>query len=137
MSVVTSAVAEMQRAGFEKEDVTAMKNILEMFFDNWDSGGAVYYMQPVLNKLLAGKPLSALTGDDDEWFDHGNMNLPWDGQITRIHTWQNIRCGSVFKEELSDGTFIVHDIDAADPIANITFPYDIENDRVSSPVVMM
>jgi hypothetical protein len=44
--------------------------ILEKFFDQWDSGGAVHAVAPILQRLIAGKPLSPLTGADDEWFDH-------------------------------------------------------------------
>ncbi len=41
-----------------------MIGILETFFDQWDSGGAVYAVAPILQRLIAGKPLSPLTADE-------------------------------------------------------------------------
>lgn len=111
MSIREQAKVEMARAGITGDDAAVMSNILELFLEQWDSGGAVSVMQPVLMRLIAGKPLSPLTGADDEWLDHGPGMAK-----------QNLRCGSVFKE--ADG--LIHDIDAPDPRAPITFPYDVD-----------
>lgn len=99
MSITEQAKAEMVRANFPADEIEAMGNILGLFFDTWDSGGAVHVMAPVLQRLIAGKPLSPLTGADDEWVDHENG------------TFQNKRCGTVFKEKDMNGNWIAYDID--------------------------
>lgn len=74
-------------------------NILEMvrlFSEQGHSGFSAGYALSVLERLLRFKPISPLTGEDDEWREvcHGS--------------WQNKRCSSVFKDK--DGK--AHDIDA-------------------------
>jgi hypothetical protein len=70
MSIVDQAKHELKLINFGDEDSAVMIAILEKFFDQWDSGGAVHAVAPILQRLIAGKPLSPLTGADDEWFDH-------------------------------------------------------------------
>ena len=66
-----------------------------------------------------------LTGDDDEWFDHG------DG------VFQNLRCGSVFKDPRFHDGKLAYDINnPADPRGAISFPYDPETRAPASPVVV-
>lgn len=123
MSLIAHAKAELKRINFGDEDTAAMIEILEKFFDAWDSGGAVHAVAPILQRLLAGKSLSPLTGEDDEWCDHGGG------------VFQNVRCGSVFKDpRFHDGKF-AYDIDAAEPRAAITFPYYPDRAAASSPVI--
>jgi hypothetical protein len=87
-----------------------MIEIMQKFFDQWDSGGAVYACIPILTRLLYSKPLSRLTGEDDEWFlAQGDPET----------VYQNIRCSSVFKAT-KDGP--AYDIDV-EGRTNITFPY--------------
>jgi hypothetical protein len=76
-----------------------------------------------LQRLIAGKPLSPLTGVDDEWMEVG------DG------VFQNIRCSSVFKDPRFHGGKLAYNIDAAEPRAAITFPYWPERADVPSPVI--
>lgn len=124
MSIVESAQAELERINFGAEDTAAMVEILQRFFKQWDSGGAVACVVPILMRCISGQPLSPLTGADDEW--HDPMG---DGIML-----QNVRCGSVFKdwrqangelsEEAGRGELLIHDIDAPEPYAPITFPYD-------------
>ena len=107
MSIVKDAVREMQSAGYEASDVETMEKILRMFFDQWDSGGAVWAMAPILDRCIKGLPLSPLTGADDEWMcGHAEDGL-----------CQNIRCGSVFKN--AEGC--VYDIDNSE--WDGVFPY--------------
>jgi hypothetical protein len=110
MSIIDSAILEMKRANFENGDIETMRQILRLFFDQWDSGGAVWVMVPVLEKCLSGAPLSPLTGEDDEWMaGHREEGMS-----------QNIRCGTVFKfSGFNDG--VPYDID--DRSWNGTFPY--------------
>lgn len=126
MSITEQAKSEMERAKFPADEQAAMLKIMEIFFEHWDSGGAVAVMAPVLQRLLAGKPISPLTGADDEWF------RPMDD----VECWQNVRCGTVFKERRRTGGWITYDIDRA-PLPDgkfnpdhhrwaayeITFPY--------------
>lgn len=123
MSIITQAQYEMTRAGWDDDDKQAMTDCLRRFLDYWDSGGAVAAAAPVFQRLLAGKPLGPLTGDDDEWvvLDY------YDGHGFA----QNRRCNSVFKRR--DG--VAYDIDAHDPRAPISFPYYPENDRIGMPIV--
>jgi hypothetical protein len=135
MSIVEQAKAELERINFGAEDTAAMVDILQRFFKQWDSGGAVWAVAPVLMRCIKGQPLSPLTGADDEW--HDPMG---DGIML-----QNVRCGSVFKDwrdadgnlssNAGQGAQLIHDIDAADPLAPITFPYDPETRPVRSPVI--
>lgn len=120
MSIQDIAKDEMQRAGITGNDARTMSVILATFFQQWDSGGAVSVMAPVLQRLIAGKPLTPLTGDDDEWYDPVG-----DGEVL-----QNMRCGTVFKYPNMGNRVI--DIDTG---KMITFPYSPPGSEVPSPVV--
>src|SRR3974390_344588 len=98
MSVIEHARSELKRINFGDDDSRVMIEIMEKLFDQWDSGGAVSVVVPVLHRLLHARPLTPLTGEDDEWMEVS------DGVL------QNVRCGSVFRENGK-----AHDIDAADP----------------------
>ena len=120
LSITEQARAELNRSDYAPEDQLVLMAIVEKFLGHFDSGGAVHCALPTLVSLLLGKPLSPLTGSDDEWMDPMGDGL----------MLQNKRCGSVFKDrrdvtgELSlSGTELVHDIDAPEPFAPITFPY--------------
>jgi hypothetical protein len=88
MSITEQAAYEMRRAGFADADITAMMEILTIFFSRWNSGGAVWAMVPVLQKCVTGAPLTPLTGDEDEW-----RNVTCDPECR-----QNVRCSSVFSQ---------------------------------------
>jgi hypothetical protein len=124
MSLIEHARAELARINFGDEDTSVMVDILGRFFDQWDSGGAVSCVAPLVPRLLAGQPLSPLTGEDDEWFE------PYDG----CAMLQNKRCGTVFKDV---ATGRANDIDAPDPQAPISFPYDPATREVQPPVFMV
>lgn len=124
MSIIEQAKVELAAINFGEADSKAMIEILEKFFDTWDSGGAVYCAAPILMRLLKGLPLGPLTGEDSEWFIHDMDD--------RCYA-QNIRCSSVFKHR--DGK--CYDIDAPDPHQEITFPYDPETRLPASPFVEM
>lgn len=128
MSIIEQAKSELKAIDFGDDDTRVMVEILEKFFDQWDSGGAVWAVAPILQRCIAGKPLSPLTGADDEWNDVGEAS----GQPC----WQNRRCSTVFKQarpDLGEGLF-AYDIDTPGRPA-ITFPYWPEKARVSSPVI--
>jgi len=73
-------------------------------------------------KLIGGKPLSPLIGDDDEWIEHD-----YGGPVT----YQNKRCSTVFKD-VKDGP--AYDIQSGPRIA-ITFPYMPQDARVPLPIL--
>ena len=107
-------------------------DIVELFASQGHSGLSAGYAMSILERLLRFKPLTPLTGEDDEWVE-----------VSAGETWQrcfqNKRCSSVFKTTDAQGNTIeVHDIDA---IAfsdnggltwyassrfrkNVTFPYE-------------
>ena len=135
MSIIEHARMELKRINFGDQDSAVMIDILDRFLEQWDSGGAVSEVQPIFVRLLSGQPLSPLTGADDEWHDPIG-----DGVML-----QNVRCSSVFKDwrnadgTLSDeagrGELLIHDINAANPFAPITFPYDPATRPVAVPVI--
>lgn len=120
MSIREQAKTELAAVNFGDDDSRVMLEILDKFFDQWDSGGAVSVAANVLARLIKGQPLAPLTGEESEWFIHDTEGM----------YAQNLRCSSVFKAT-KDGP--AYDIDAPtrDPI---TFPYDPETRRVRMPV---
>lgn len=124
MSVISHARSELKRINFGEEDTAAMVRVMELLFNQWDSGGAVHAVFPILQRLIACKPLTPLTGEDDEWFDHGNG------------VFQNKRMGSVFKDPRFHDGKLAYDIDnPAGPREAIAFPYWPERVEVADPVV--
>ena len=101
MSLTSYAESELARIPNEEDGIMKdlmKKDILEIvkiFGEQGHSGFSAGYALSVLERLLRFKPLTPLTGEEDEWEDTG------------YGTWQNKRCSSVFKH--SDGT--CHDID--------------------------
>lgn len=124
MSIIESAKIELAAVNFGEEDSARMVKILELFFDQWDSGGAVACVAPILQKLIAGKPLSPLTGAESEWLDHG------DG------VFQNRRCGTVFKDPRFHNGEKAYDLDNPDGArAAITFPYTPKRADIPMPIM--
>lgn len=123
MSMIEHARRELKAINFGDEDTAAMIEILERFFKQWDSGGAVHCVAPVLMRLISGQPLAPLSGDIDEWFIHD-----CEGMYA-----QNKRCSTVFKAT-KDGP--AYDIDVPGR-PSITFPYDPTTRMPADPVVMM
>lgn len=124
MSIISQAKSELKRINFGDEDSAVMIGILETFFEQWDSGGAVHAVAPVLQRLIAGKCLSPLTGEPDEWVEQAEG------------VFQNVRCGSVFKDPRFHGGKLAYDIDnPKGGRAAIEFPYWPERAEVGSPVV--
>jgi hypothetical protein len=124
MSLLEYAKAELRLVNFGDEDTKVMIDILERFFDQWDSGGAVYAVAPVLQRLIAGKALSPLTGADDEWIEVGEG------------IFQNRRISTVFKDPRFHDGKLAYDLD--NPLgarAAITFPYWPDRAEVPSPLI--
>lgn len=120
MSLIDRARIELAAAKFGDEDSAVMLEILTKFFDQWDSGGAVSVAAPVLQRLIAGKPLSPLTGEESEWVYHD----------FGVGCWQNIRCSTVFKNH-PDG--VPYDMQSGKRVP-VTFPYLPEDATVHPPI---
>ena len=57
----------------------------------------------ILNKLIDNKPLTALTGEPDEWNDISDWGYKGEGKH-----YQNKRCSEVFKDVLDNGLEIAY-----------------------------
>ena len=104
MSLIEFAEAELKRlednCNDDSEALKAQKSItadvmqiVNTFVGQQHSGFSAGYMLNILDRLLRYKPLTALTGEDDEWLDCSEF-----GMVDK----QNKRCTSVFKRP--DGT---------------------------------
>ena len=96
MSLLSYAESELDHIGLTEEDEyngMMRKHILHMikeFADEGHSGFSAQYAIDILSKLLSFKPLTPLTGEDDEWCDVS--------EYSGTTTYQNKRCSYVFKE---------------------------------------
>lgn len=100
-NLVEFAKSELAQLGGEDDNMQKAINkhiiaMVQLFADEGHSGSTAAYTISILEKLLAFKPITPLTGKDEEWFECT------DGLK------QNKRCPSVFKD--ADGT--CYDIDA-------------------------
>ena len=106
-NLLSHAKDELDRIGMTEDSPDEMnrmmrKHILHMmqeFANEGHSGFSASYAISILTKLMDFKPLSPLTGEDDEWNNISDYG-------PEPH-WQNIRRSSVFKNV--DGT--CYDID--------------------------
>lgn len=97
MSLIEYAKKELDLIGLGDDDRTGetldyhmRDHILRMvdeFSQEGHSGFSASYALNIISRVLAYKPLSPLTGDEDEWNEVG------DG------LWQNTRASNVFKDE--------------------------------------
>ena len=95
------AKQELDRISKDADGMQEMinKNILEIvaiFSEQGHSGFSARYAISKIKRLLCWKPITPLSGEADEWYEHSHGSC------------QNKRCSSVFKNE--DGT--CYDIDA-------------------------
>ena len=96
-NLISYAESELNRIGMTEDspdemNVMMRKHIVHMikeFSEEGHSGFSGRYALNILTKLLDFKPLTPLTGEDDEWHDVSEYS----GKTT----FQNIRCSSVFK----------------------------------------
>ena len=95
MSIIEFAKQELDRLPKDPDNMQNRANaevleILETLANQGHSGLSIEYTMRLVNRLMLGKPLTALTGDEDEWYEN-----------------QNIRCSSVFRD--SEGNAYDHD----------------------------
>ena len=106
-NILSHAEDELNRIGMTEDSPDEMnrmmrKHVLHMmqeFASEGHSGFSASYAISILTKLMDFKPLSPLTGEDDEW-----VNVREYGSEPH---YQNIRKSSVFKD--ADGS--CYDID--------------------------
>lgn len=83
---------------------SAVKAYMAIMTDG-HSGFSISSTKNIINRLIDRKPLSSLTGEDDEWDND---------RITKYEdniTYQNKRCSSVFKTLYNDGKIEYSDVD--------------------------
>lgn len=93
MSIIEYAESELALIGMGKDTEDEMNKamhdhiitMVKAFADEGHSGMSAGYALSILKRVLAYEPLTPLTGNDDEWIDHG-------------HCMQNKRCSRVFKQ---------------------------------------
>ncbi len=128
MSMSEFARFELEKAGWFDDDQAMAVSLLAAigaFAAYSHSGSSGPAAAAVLLRLIHQKPLSPLTGDEDEWVHVTDDPKP---------LWQNKRCGSVFTDgtgaydidaqvtRYPDGTLVSQDEDRRTVIA---FPYDV------------
>ena len=146
MSLVSHAEKELDLLGLKNDDDmngAMRKHLLHMvkeFADEGHSGFSASYAISCLKRLLNFKPLTPLTGEDDEWTEVTRMS--------GFPHYQNKRCSSVFKD--ADGT--AYDIDGKvfwewytdeetgkklksyytcyESRVPVTFPYTVPDERI-------
>ena len=146
MSLVSHAEKELDLLGLKNDDDmngAMRKHLLHMvkeFADEGHSGFSASYAISCLKRLLNFKPLTPLTGEDDEWTEVTRMS--------GFPHYQNKRCSSVFKD--ADGT--AYDIDGKvfwewytdeetgekmksyytcyESRVRVTFPYIVPDERI-------
>lgn len=135
-NLVDYAKEELKRIGmidsgepYNDFGTKAILDLIELFASQDHSGFTAPYVAHMFHRLAMFKPVSPLTGEDDEWNDIGDGTL------------QNKRYSAVFKDK--DGT--AYNIEGKiftddgevwftnkDSRVNITFPYvvPVEPERV-------
>lgn len=117
------AKSELRAAGLFDADAdydgaiaTSVVALMETFCAYGHSGGSAELTVAVFNRLVNCKPLTPLTGEDDEWNDISNNAGAGPGPM-----WQSRRCASVFKDNKT-----AWDIDKPGHRTPITFPYKVD-----------
>jgi hypothetical protein len=117
-SLVQHAKRELRAAGLYDADAdyngdvaVLTTSLMEVFVAYGHSGGSAEKTLDVFERLARGKPLSPLTGEDDEWVTAD--------QVTDSKVFVNKRYCCVFK----DDTWAW---DVTNPDVAITFPHTVE-----------
>jgi hypothetical protein len=136
MSFEDHAMEELTRAGLFDKDSDyggmmgeAVMKMIRVFAEEGHSGFSANMAVNIFSKLAKYEPLTPLTGEDDEWVDHGGGYF------------QNKRCSHVFKENGeaydSEGR-VFREPDGAcftskDSRVPVTFPYTPKREYVDVP----
>lgn len=101
MSVVEFAKSELERLVENNDEMQIIMNnniieVLEVLSKQGHTGFSINYLMGTLNRLVDFKPISPLTGEDDEWNDVSEM--------CGSNTQQNKRCPAVFRNDNDNST---------------------------------
>lgn len=99
-NLVNWAKSELELIGGQDDGMQQAMNkdilqIVEVFASQGHSGFSASYALSIIKRLLDWKPITPLTGEEDEWNDVGV-----DGDTTQ----QNKRCSAVFRENGDNST---------------------------------
>lgn len=114
MSLLDYAKSELDRIhkdedGMQEQINNDILEIVKVFEDQGHSGFSAGYAINALERLLNFKPLTPLTGEDDEWQEIDRRGP--------VRTFQNKRCSSVFMDKRDDGIATsYHDADDIDGV---------------------
>ncbi len=97
MSLVNWAKEELDRIGSKDDEMQQVMNdnileIVETFSKQGHSGFSANYALNIIKRLLDWKPITPLTGEEDEWHFVGD------------NTYQNKRYSAVFREGTDNST---------------------------------
>lgn len=119
-SLVQHAKRELRAAGLFDEDAdydgavaTCTTTLMEVFTAYGHSGGSLEQTLKVFDRLARGKPLTPLTGEDDEW------EVPEQCKLEYPQMLQNKRYHLVFKDDEMAW-------DVGKGRVPITFPHTVE-----------
>ncbi len=114
LSQVENAAREMKLVGFDDEDTVAITGVMQRFYKQFNSGGSVSVMLPVLARLFDGLPLTPVEDKPEEWIDRT-------GEGTLL---QHARCSSLFKSTSAGLCFFIDDSGGNNPPLIVTeFPF--------------
>lgn len=101
-------------------------DIITLFANQNHSGFSAGYVLNLLDRIMRFKPISPLTGEDDEWEDLSSLGM---------EDMQNKRCPSVFKRPDGTAYWVEGKIFSndggktwytdSDSRVDITFPFDV------------
>jgi hypothetical protein len=118
-SLLQHAKSELRRAGlydadadFDGDIAVQVENLVQTFVAYGHSGGSSDLTLEYFNRVINHKPITPLTGEDDEWTDVEEYQP---GQPL----WQNKRDSRVFKDD-KGRAWIITD---KGTMTYITFPY--------------
>lgn len=95
------AKKELELVGGKEDEMQKRINadilaVLETFSNQEHSNFSAQYVIRTITRLMDWKPITPLTGEDDEWCE------PYDSKVNT--TQQNKRCSSVFRKDYDNST---------------------------------
>lgn len=95
------AKSELERIGGQDDEMQQLMNknileVVEVFSNQGHSGFSASYALDIIKRLLDWKPITPITGEEDEWME---VSENMDGS-----TQQNKRCSAVFRENNDNST---------------------------------
>ena len=94
LDIIEAGCKEENELKFQKMIDENIIELVKVFESQGHSGGSAAYMIRVLTRLLNFKPVTPLTGQDDEW----------DEPYSSDNNQQNKRCGTVFRKNFDNST---------------------------------